>query len=127
MTNGLPSSLAAIHDFRRARQRANLDNIIGNLTGRHSELLSFDEVRHQLKGSVSGTRRLEDVPLESIVGSVGRYSDFNRQFLPQKDSDEMRWSRVKSNKPGSCRARDPLNFRNDWAGVMPAFFIGERK
>jgi nucleotide-binding universal stress UspA family protein len=96
VTNPLSSSLAAIHDFRRARQQANLDNIIGNLTGRHSTLFSFDDVRHQLKGSVSGGRRLEDVPLESIVGSVGRYTDFNRQFLPQNDSDEMRWSRVKA-------------------------------
>jgi len=96
VTNGLSPSLSAIHDFRRARQQANLDNIIGNLTGRPSALLSFDEVKHQLRGNISGGRRLEDVPLEAVVGSVGRYVDFNRQFLPQKDSDEVRWSRVKS-------------------------------
>src|SRR5690349_9709902 len=76
-------SLAAIHDFRRARQQANLDEVIANLTGRPSALLSFDEVKHQLKGSLSGGRRLEDVPLDAIVGSVGRYTDFNRQFLPR--------------------------------------------
>jgi nucleotide-binding universal stress UspA family protein len=89
-------SLSAVHDFRRARQQANLENIIGNLIGRPSALLSFDEVKHQLRGNISGGRRLEDVPLEAVVGSVGRYVDFNRQFLPQKDSDEARWSRVKS-------------------------------
>lgn len=89
-------SLAAIHDFRRARQEANLNNIIGQLIGRPSGLFSFDEVRHKLKGSISGGRRLEDVPLDAIVGSVGRYTDFNRQFLPRNDSDELRWTRVKA-------------------------------
>src|SRR6476469_6882611 len=89
-------NLAAIHDFRRARQQANLSAIIGNLIGRPSGLCSFDEVKHKLKGSVSGGRRLEDVPLDAIVGSVGSYVDFNRQFLPRNDSDELRWTRVKT-------------------------------
>src|SRR5215204_5451975 len=89
-------SLAAIQDFRRARQQANLDAVIGNLIGRPSGLFSFDEVKHKLKGSISGGRRLEEVPLDAIVGSVGRYTDFNRQFLPRNDSDEQRWARVKT-------------------------------
>jgi len=97
-------SLAAIHDFRRARQQANLSAIIGNLIGRPSGLLSFDEVKHKLKGSISGRRRLEDVPLGAIVGSVGRYTDFNRQFLPRNDSDELRWARVKAASKSLCRA-----------------------
>src|SRR5829696_6004817 len=91
-----PRIMAAIHDFRRARQQANLNTIIGNLIGRPNGLFSFDDVRHKLKGSVSGGRRLEEVPLDAIVGSVGRYTDFNRQFLPRNDSDEQRWSRVKT-------------------------------
>jgi nucleotide-binding universal stress UspA family protein len=66
------------------------------LIGRPSGLLSFEEVKHKLKGSISGGRRLEDVPLDAIVGSVGRYTDFNRQFLPRNDSDELRWIRVKT-------------------------------
>src|SRR6476646_1616879 len=89
-------NLAAIHDFRRARGQAKLSTIIGRLIGRPSGLLSFDEVKHKLKGSISGGRRLEDVPLDAIVGSVGRYTDFNRQFLPRNDSDEQRWARVKA-------------------------------
>ena len=34
------------------------------------------------------------VPLDSIVGSVGRYEDFTRDFLPRRDSDKERWARV---------------------------------
>jgi nucleotide-binding universal stress UspA family protein len=89
-------SLAAIHDFRRARQQANLDAVIGNLLGRPSGLFSFDEVKHKLKGSISSGRQLEEVPLDAIIGSVGRYTDFNRQFLPRHDSDQLRWTSVKT-------------------------------
>ena len=90
------SRLAAIRDFRRARQQANLDAVIGSLIGRPSGLFSFDEVKHKLKGSISNGRRLEEVPLDAIVGSVGRYTDFNRQFRPRNDSAELRWIRVKA-------------------------------
>jgi nucleotide-binding universal stress UspA family protein len=34
--------------------------------------------------------------LDAIVGSVGRYQDFTRDFLPKKDSDEERWAKVKT-------------------------------
>jgi hypothetical protein len=30
------------------------------------------------------------------VGSVGRYDDFTRSFLPRRDSDAGRWARVKA-------------------------------
>jgi hypothetical protein len=34
------------------------------------------------------------VPLEAIVGSVERCNDYTRSFLPLKDSDRARWTRV---------------------------------
>ena len=34
------------------------------------------------------------VPLEKIVGSVGRYKDFTRTFLPRAGISEERWLRV---------------------------------
>jgi nucleotide-binding universal stress UspA family protein len=89
-------SLSAIRDFRRARQQAILEDIIAYLTGRPSSLLSYDDVKHKLKANVSGRRELKDIPLDAIVGSVGRYSDFTRQFLPRKDSTQNRWARVKT-------------------------------
>ena len=39
---------------------------------------------------------LEIVPLNKIIGSVGRTSDFDRNFLPLTDSDEHRWANVKT-------------------------------
>jgi nucleotide-binding universal stress UspA family protein len=93
-------SSAAIDDFRRARQQATLDSMIASLTGHSSDLLSFEDVRRKLKAKVSARRRLKDIPLDAIVGSVGRYTDFNRQFLPRHNSAESRWVNVKAAMEG---------------------------
>ena len=85
---------AAIADFRAARQRAALQEIMARLTGQSVGLLSYEEVARKLKTSGSVHRGRQDVPLDGIVGSVGRYTDFTRSFLPRHDSDQDRWARV---------------------------------
>ena len=47
-----------------------------------------------LKGKTGAAAGLKEIPLDAIVGSVGRYADFTRSFLPLQDSDEARWARV---------------------------------
>ena len=85
---------AAIDDFTRARRRAEMEKIVASLTGKSADLLSFEEVRKRVRGIRGNRRILKDVPLDSIVGSVGRYDDFTRDFLPRRDSDAERWARV---------------------------------
>ncbi|MDD2695925.1 MAG: universal stress protein, partial [Anaerolineales bacterium] len=86
---------SAARDFERARNRAMMKEIIARFTGQSVELLSYDEVRKKLKAQGSADRGLQEIPLDAIVGSVGRYSDFTRDFLPRKDSIRERWTRVK--------------------------------
>jgi nucleotide-binding universal stress UspA family protein len=88
-------SLAALEDFRRARLKASLQDVMARLTGSSAELLSYDDVRKQLRAVESPVRQLKEIPLEAIVGSVGRYNDFTRDFLPRSDSDKARWAKVK--------------------------------
>jgi len=88
--------LAALNDFRRARKRAATRSLIARLTGRSDALLSFEEVRQKLKATVGAGRQLRDIPLDAIVGSVGRTSDFTRDFLPRSDNNQQRWARVKA-------------------------------
>jgi nucleotide-binding universal stress UspA family protein len=84
----------AITDFRAARRKVAMQEIMGRITGRSTELLSYEEVRQKLRALESGKVELKQIPLNAIVGSVGRYTDFTRNFLPLKDSDEGRWARV---------------------------------
>ncbi|MFQ3661077.1 MAG: universal stress protein [Chloroflexaceae bacterium] len=94
MTSGTDTRAQAIYHFRRALSRAYLEDILARLTGRNNDLIPFEEARRVLKGRVSEQRELREIPLVAIVGSVGRYTDFTRQFLPRRRSDEERWARV---------------------------------
>ncbi|NJN95574.1 MAG: hypothetical protein HC875_16425 [Anaerolineales bacterium] len=85
---------SALSDFYRARSRATLEQIMASLTGRSVQLLSYDDVRAKLKATGSSSRGLREIPLDAIVGSVGRYTDFTRRFLPRHDSDAHRWAGV---------------------------------
>lgn len=84
----------AARDFHEARRRADVQSILARLTRKPSELLSYETVRDQLRAGTPTPRGMRDVPLDAIVGSVGRYTDFTRTFLPRHDSDEERWARV---------------------------------
>lgn len=69
---------------------------MARLRGRPAGLLSFEHVRQQLKLAHSTPRGLQEVALDAIVGSVGRYTDFTRSFLPLHDSDQTRWAGVRA-------------------------------
>jgi nucleotide-binding universal stress UspA family protein len=90
----------AILDFRRARRLAERERLLARLSGRSAKLLPYEQVRQMLKGKISQDVGLKDVPLDAIVGSVGRYSDFTRRFLPLQDESEGRWARIESKVSG---------------------------
>ena len=92
--------LSALADFRSARRRATLQRMMATLSGESTELLAYDEVRQRLRGRETARRALEEIPLEAIVGSVGRYHDFSRTFLPRQNSDAGRWAGVKAAMTG---------------------------
>jgi nucleotide-binding universal stress UspA family protein len=84
----------AVGDFREARRRASMEQIVARLRGQPVDLLSYEDVRRKLRATVAPGVELKEIPLDAIVGSVGRYSDFTRSFLPRHDSNEERWARV---------------------------------
>jgi hypothetical protein len=81
-------------EFSAARRRAFIEEWLTFFTGRSNELLSFEEVRQNLRLQDSTYRGLQEIELDKIVGSVGRYRDFTRTFLPKSDRSEQRWRRV---------------------------------
>ena len=86
----------AVADFRQARQQAALQSLVARLTGKSVDLLSYDDVVHKLRPTGQAERGLREIPLQAIVGSVGRYTDFTRTFLPRHGSDQQRWAQVKA-------------------------------
>jgi len=81
--------------FNAARRRGFIQDILADISGRSDSLLSFSEVRDQLHLSEpTEDVTLQEIPLKEIVGSVGRYRDFNRAFLPRAQIDPQRWMRI---------------------------------
>lgn len=85
---------SAVQDFRRLRRQADVERLLALFRGESADLLPFEEVKRILRATALNERQLREIPLDAIIGSVGRYHDFSRSFLPRRDSDEHRWSRV---------------------------------
>ena len=85
---------SAVKDFHEARRRADVEQIIARLIGKSNDLLCYGDVREQVGVRGTARRELRDIPLDAIIGSVGRCTDFTRTFLPRRDSDRERWARV---------------------------------
>jgi hypothetical protein len=89
------SQATTLKIFNEARRRAFVQDMLAEVGGRPDSLLSFDEVRRQLRlGEPCQEPVTKEVPLDKIVGSVGRYHDFNRAFLPRAQVDPRRWARI---------------------------------
>lgn len=84
----------ALGDFRAARRKAVLSDLIRVVQGDSRKLLSFEQARRSLKTQMTGRQIIKDIPLNAIVGSVNRYEDFTRGFLPRKTIDPNRWASV---------------------------------
>ena len=82
-------------EFSSARQRAFIEEWLNFFAGRPSDLLSFEEIRQKLRLQDSAYKGLQEIELDRIVGSTGRYRDFTRTFLPKSNQTEQRWRRIK--------------------------------
>jgi len=103
MSEGSRAAYAlAVMDFRRARRKAAFREVFTRLAGGRRNLLSYEQVRDKLRAKETPGWKLEDIPLDSIVGSMGRYQDFTRDFLPLERADEGRWVRVKVAMDGAA-------------------------
>ena len=94
--------IKALDDYKKARRGASVQELLARLGGNieDSALHSYDEVRQQLRAIEKSAEHLEEIPLDAIVGSVGRYHDFTRKFLPKASIDEDRWARVMATSHG---------------------------
>lgn len=85
---------AAEKSYASARRKAGLRALLSALTGRPNRLLRWDEVQDKLRIGGRIDRGVQSVPLNKIVGSVNRYRDFDRAFLPTQDVTAERWMNI---------------------------------
>jgi hypothetical protein len=93
---GFPSTDAQF-DYSRARRRQVLSRLGRRLRGQPGDvnlILPFDEVVEALGRAGEKSIGLQSIALDSIVGTVGRGRDFDREFRPVSGRTRTRWERI---------------------------------
>jgi hypothetical protein len=81
-------------DFDSAHRKSNWRSVISLLTRQSNELLPYYQVLKLLPTKGQHYIGLRQVPIDAIVGSVGRFQDFDRAFLPKGTSTRSRWESI---------------------------------
>jgi hypothetical protein len=85
---------AAKADFESAYAKGRWHKVFNNLVRSNNELFSFDEVRKSLPAYGQHDAGMKQIEIDKIVGSVGRYNDFDREFLPIRTHSRERWESI---------------------------------
>ncbi len=94
MTNDEYISSSSRERYRRQMNKAQMSDLLGLISGGQKDLVKYDEVAKRLRARQQVDLGVQHVPLKKIVGSVGRYHDFTRSFLPRPGADEERWVKL---------------------------------
>jgi hypothetical protein len=81
----------ALQDFEHAVSKAFWRDRISQWTRKSNDLLSFDKMSQCLSPKGQHYLGLQVVPVDNIVGSEGRYRDFDRAFFPRQKRVRDRW------------------------------------
>jgi hypothetical protein len=84
----------AAEKFNRLNLQAQLANFWRRLTGHPKPLLSYEHMRAQSNQTTSLDRGVKSIPVKSIVGSVNRAEDYDRQFRPLNRDLKSRWINI---------------------------------
>ena len=84
----------AHEDFVKARNKAWVNDLQNLMNPDKKKLLSFNDVKKILKPQNEVYAGLKVVPIKKIVGSEGRYNDFDNHFLPRSNELKQRWMNV---------------------------------
>jgi hypothetical protein len=80
--------------YEQQRRKAFFADILAVLRQRPNDLLSYEAARKALRATQQLPETTEFIPVDKIVGSVGRYRDFTRAFLPRPGASAERWKRL---------------------------------
>ncbi len=90
----MTSRETASSDFDKARRKAFWRKVLTWIKGESNELLPFDKFREKLPIHGQHYIGLRQVPVDKIVGSQGRFKDFDREFLPVQSVTRDRWINI---------------------------------
>lgn len=81
-------------DFQRSLFKAFTNRVWATLSGKPTTLLSYDEIKEKLHIGGPIYRGVQTVRVDQIAGSLNRYHEFDRVFLPASEKLAVRWQSV---------------------------------
>jgi hypothetical protein len=81
-------------DFESALRKSFWHSIFNWFSKNNNSLLNFDEIRREIPWQGQYDRGMHEILLNDIIGSVGRYQDFDRSFLPRHIRSRDRWVNI---------------------------------
>jgi hypothetical protein len=102
-------------DYRRARRRQAWARFAARLLGGRADLLVFSDVVATLGRAGERELGLRTVPLDTVVGTVGRARDFDHRFRPRASADPRRW-----------RWLDRAARTGEFVGPVELYLVGDR-
>ena len=81
-------------DFNKARNKALFNELQHLLNPDEATLISFSDIKKLLRPSNEVYKGMMVVPISLIVGSEGRYRDFDNHFFPKNNFLKARWEHV---------------------------------
>lgn len=81
-------------DFSKARNKAFFNEIQHLLSPEEASLISLNDVKQLIKPINETYVGMKVIPIEKIVGSEGRYKDFDNRFFPKSSHLRNRWEHV---------------------------------
>lgn len=83
-------------DFNKAHNKALFNEIQHLLTPEEATLISFTDIKQMLRPKNEVYKGMQIVPIDRIVGSEGRYKDFDNHFFPKSNFLKARWEKIDS-------------------------------
>ena len=81
-------------DFNKAKNKAFFNEIQHFLSPEEATLISLNDVKQMIKPTNETYVGMKTIPIEKVVGSEGRYNDFDNRFFPKSSHLKNRWEHV---------------------------------
>lgn len=82
------------YDFDKARVKQFINSVFSFITNRPNSLYSFEEIKSLLQTQSQSYKGVQPIEIKNIVGSEGRYRDFDKFFLPKHSHTRGRWESI---------------------------------
>lgn len=83
-----------LDDFHKARRQGFWKRLIRHLFHQSTDLVDYEALHNHIHVTAQHDRGVQSIPIDRIVGSLGRQNDFDRNFTPASEQNIERWKQV---------------------------------